>query len=245
MKVIITMAGRGSRFTKQGYTQPKHEIMAGERSLFSWAVGSLKQFFDETFLFIVRKGSYSPESLREEIVRLGIKTYEIIELAEVTKGQADTVMQVAKLIDKDEDILIYNIDTTINPECLSKEAILQGDGSVPLFKAEGTHWSFAKLDETQERITEMAEKRPISSWGSVGLYYFHPWQDFSEAFEAMSAQLLDEYGEIYIAPLYNYLIEQGKTIHPVFLPQNSYAALGTPEELEIFIKNNAYFVEES
>ncbi|MEO1772043.1 glycosyltransferase family 2 protein [Candidatus Enterococcus ferrettii] len=244
MKVIITMAGRGSRFTKQGYTQPKHEIMAGDRSLFSWAIGSLKQFFDETFLFIVRKGSYSPTYLIEEIVGLGIKTYDIIELDEVTNGQADTVMQAAEFINKDEDLLIYNIDTTIQPEYLSKEAIRQADGSVPLFKAEGTHWSFAKLDRPQERITEMAEKRPISSWGSVGLYYFRQWQDFSEAFEVMSDQLLAEYGEIYIAPLYNYLIERGKTIHPVFLPEDSYAALGTPEELETFIKNNAHFVEE-
>ena len=235
MKVIITMAGRGSRFTKQGYTQPKHEIMAGNCSLFSWAIGSLRNFFDETFLFVVRKGGYSPAYLIEEIVRLGILSYDIIELDEVTRGQADTVMQAAEFVEADEDILIYNIDTTIKPEYLPKEAIIKADGSVPLFEAEGTHWSFAKLDERQERITEMAEKRPISSWGSVGLYYFRQWQDFSAAFEAMADQLLTEYGEIYIAPLYNRLIEQEKTICPVFLPQNSYAALGTPEELKAFI----------
>lgn len=238
MKVVITMAGRGSRFIKQGYTQPKHEIMAGDHSLFSWAIGSLQNFFDETFLFIVRKGCYSPEYLIEEIVRLGIRSYDIIELEEVTKGQADTVIQAAELVDEEEDILIYNIDTTIKPEYLVKEDIVQSDGSVPLFEAEGTHWSFAKLDEAQKRITEMAEKRPISSWGSVGLYYFRRWQDFSAAFEVMADQLLTEYGEIYIAPLYNHLIEQGKTICPVFLPQNSYAALGTPEELETFINQN-------
>lgn len=241
MKVIITMAGRGSRFTKQGYTQPKHEIMAGDRSLFVWAVGSLQNFFDETFLFVVREGSYSPEYLIEEIVRLGIRSYDIIELGEVTSGQEDTVMQAAELVEEDEDLLIYNIDTMIKPEYLSKEAIVQADGSVPLFEAEGTHWSFAKLDEAQERITEMAEKRPISSWGSVGLYYFRSWRDFSAAFAAMGEQLLAEYGEIYIAPLYNYLIGQGRRIHPVFLPEDSYAALGTPEELERFVKQREKF----
>lgn len=234
MNVIITMAGRGSRFAKVGYRQPKHEIMAGERSLFSWSMRSLEQFYDERFIFIVRKDSYSETYLIKEINQLGIENYFIIELAEVTKGQADTVMQTAKYLDDEEDILIYNIDTTIKPEYLSKQEVVQGDGSVPLFEAEGTHWSFAKLDETKNRITAMAEKRPISSWGSVGLYYFRRWKDFSEAFEEMADDLLADYGEIYIAPLYNYLIKKGKNIHPVFLPQDSYAALGTPEELEKF-----------
>lgn len=230
------MAGRGSRFSKVGYQQPKHEIMAGEQSLFTWSMHSLKQFYNEHFIFIVRKESYSEKSLIKEIQCLGIESYFIMELGEVTKGQADTVMQVADLIDDEEDVLIYNIDTTIKPGYLSKKEIVKGDGSVPLFKAEGTHWSFAKLDEGSQKIIEMAEKRPISSWGSVGLYYFHRWIDFSEAFEKMADQLLEDYGEIYIAPLYNYLIDAGKIITPVLLPPDSFAALGTPEELTEFVQ---------
>lgn len=237
MNVIITMAGRGSRFTKVGYKQPKHEIMAGELSLFAWSMRSLEQFYDEHFIFIVRKGSYSEAHLIKEISKLGIQSYFILELTEMTRGQADTVMQVADMLSDDEDILIYNIDTTIKSEFLPKNAIIQGDGTVPVFEAEGTHWSFAKLDETSNKITEMAEKRPISSWGSVGLYYFRRWKDFSDAFERMSDQLLEEYGEIYIAPLYNELIKHGKDICPVFLLDNSYAALGTPEELAVFINH--------
>ncbi|MBO0459423.1 glycosyltransferase family 2 protein [Enterococcus hulanensis] len=244
MNIVITMAGRGSRFAKVGYNQPKHEIVAGEHSLFVWSMRSLKQFYDERFIFIVRKGSYSEPSLIKEIQNLGIESYFIMELAEITKGQADTVMQIADLLDDEEDILIYNIDTAIKPEYLSKKQVVQGDGSVPLFEAEGTHWSFAKLDETKKRIIEMAEKRPISSWGSVGLYYFRRWKDFSDAFEEMSDQLLKDYGEIYIAPLYNYLINAGKLVIPVLLPPDSFAALGTPEELAIFLKNKTSFMEE-
>lgn len=241
MNVVVTMAGRGSRFSKAGYQQAKHEIIAEGRSLFWWSMHSLEQLFDEQFIFIVRKESYSKPHLIDEIMQLGIASYVIVELASVTKGQADTVMQVANFFYDDEDILVYNIDTTIKPEYLSKEAIIQSDGTVPLFEAEGTHWSFAKLDEPKKRIIEMAEKRPISSWGSVGLYYFHQWKDFSSAFEKMSDQLLEDYGEIYIAPLYNYLIEKGKIIKPIFLPSESFASLGTPEELENFTQNKKIF----
>lgn len=236
MKVIITMAGQGSRFTKQGYQQPKHEIMAGEHSLFAWAMHSLENFFDETFLFVVRKGSYSPEYLIEEIGRLEIKSYDIYELDHPTDGQAATVMELAKEIKPEEEVMIYNIDTTIKPQYLLKEKITQGDGCIPLFQAEGTHWSFAKMNDTNSIITEVAEKRPISQWGSVGLYYFKQWQDFQEAYKAEAESIKQEYGEVYIAPLYNYLIQKGKTIKPLFLPKNGYASLGTPEELTEFIQ---------
>lgn len=237
MKVIITMAGQGSRFSKQGYQQPKHEIMAGNCSLFAWAIGSLKEFFDETFLFVVRNGHYSPEYLIEEISKLGILSYDIYELKDRTDGQASTVMELASEMDAAEEVLIYNIDTTIQSKYLLKEEVCQGDGSIPLFKAEGTHWSFAKLDEAGNKIVEVAEKRPISDWGSVGLYYFDKWQDFQTAYESESEAIKKEYGEVYIAPLYNHLLRQGKTIRPVFLPEDSYASLGTPEELTEFIEN--------
>ena len=234
MNVIITMAGKGSRFTKAGYTQPKHEIMAGKQSLFVWSMQSLEPFFDEHFIFIVRKGNYSENQLIFDIQSLGISSYTVQELEEVTKGQADTVMQTTGIADE-EEVLIYNIDTAIDPHYLSKEKIVQNDGTVPVFETGGTHWSFAKIDETG-KISEIAEKKPISSWGSAGLYYFHQWKDFNEAFNQMSENLLEEYGEIYIAPLYNYLIKQGKTILPVLLPKESFAALGTPKELQELFK---------
>lgn len=236
MKVIITMAGQGSRFAIQGYTQPKHEIIAGDRSLFEWAIGSLQNFFDETFLFIVRKGRYSPERLVEEIIRLGIKTYDIYELDHQTDGQAATVMELAEEIDLEEEVLIYNIDTTIQASYLVKSQIRLADGCIPLFEAQGTHWSFARLNESGDQIVEVAEKRPISHWGSVGLYYFSRWRDFQRAYMAEAEVIKQEYGEIYIAPLYNHLLKEGKTIVPLFLPQNSYASLGTPDELIEFIE---------
>lgn len=128
MNVVITMAGRGSRFTKAGYHQPKHEIMAGDRSLFSWSMHSLQSFYDERFIFIVREGCYSRTHLIEEIKNLGIISYFIMELAEVTKGQADTVMQVASYLEDDQDILVYNIDTTIKPEFVSKKKLFKEMG---------------------------------------------------------------------------------------------------------------------
>ena len=145
-------------------------------------------------------------------------------------------MELAEEIDLEEEVLIYNIDTTIQASYLVKSQIRLAEGCIPLFEAQGTHWSFARLNESGDQIVEVAEKRPISHWGSVGLYYFSRWRDFQRAYMAEAEAIKQEYGEIYIAPLYNHLLKEGKTIVPLFLPQNSYASLGTPDELIEFIE---------
>ncbi|OFI49270.1 hypothetical protein BG261_11015 [Floricoccus tropicus] len=237
MKVIITMAGQGSRFKKVGYKCPKHEIQVGGKSLFNWSISSLSDFFDETFYFIVRKNNYSSAYLRKEINSLGIKDYKIFVLEEMTDGQADTVMKVMTNIDDDEGVLIYNIDTHIDPKNVLKSEIVSNDGSVMLFDAKGSHWSFAKIDDDENKIIEMAEKIPISSLGSVGLYYFDKASDYIKAFNESSNDIKQKYGEIYIAPLYNNLIDSNKIIKPVIISSQYFIPLGTPEELENFKTN--------
>ena len=46
-----------------------------------------------------------------------------------------------------------------------------GDGFIPCFKAEGTHWSFVKLNDTGKAV-EVREKERISDNCTIGLYYF-------------------------------------------------------------------------
>ena len=43
-------------------------------------------------------------------------------------------------------------------------------------------------------------------------------------------------GEKYIAPLYNYLIENGGEVYISNINPDKVHVLGTPEELEIFLK---------
>ena len=55
MKIIITMAGEGSRFKKIGIEKSKYEIIAKDKTLFEWSMLSLVDFFSEEFIFIVKK----------------------------------------------------------------------------------------------------------------------------------------------------------------------------------------------
>lgn len=106
MKVIITMAGEGSRFKKVGYKIPKHEIEVKGKSLFEWSMLSLQNFFNEEFIFIVRKNNYNKEVIEKLCEKLGIEKFKFKEIEILTDGQATTAFLCDFLIDNEEDILI-------------------------------------------------------------------------------------------------------------------------------------------
>ena len=211
MKVIITMAGEGSRFKKVGYKIPKHEIEVKGKSLFEWSMLSLLNFFNEEFIFIVRKNNYNKEVIEKLCKKLGIEKFKFKEIEILTDGQATTAFLCDSLIDNEEDILIYNIDTYISGNEILKEEMIKYDGYIPVFKSEGEKWSFIKLD-SEGKIIDVVEKIRVSELGSIGLYYFKSWRDYKNIYLKYKDEIKVKYKEVYIAPMYHYLIEENKNI---------------------------------
>ena len=75
------------------------------------------------------KENYEEEFVLNEIKNLGIKKYNIILLNQITDGQASTAIVASDLIQDNDPILIFNIDTHVNPESLEKN-ILKHDGCI-------------------------------------------------------------------------------------------------------------------
>ncbi len=236
MKVIITMAGMGSRFTKIGIQKPKHEIIANSHSLFYWSMRSLIDFFDETFIFICRKGAYNETFIKLECEQLGIHHFEIIALDELTDGQAATTLFADKFIQENDAVLIYNIDTYIEEDQLKKNDIpLDAAGYLPAFDAVGDKWSFVQLkSEDSLEVKAVSEKVRISNLGTIGLYYFNNWSKFKSILDKNKQDIIRDYKESYIAPMYKYLIDHGNKVYTSIIPTSKIHVLGTPEDVIAF-----------
>ncbi|MBF0331167.1 MAG: glycosyltransferase family 2 protein [Candidatus Omnitrophica bacterium] len=233
MNVIITMSGEGARFKKDGVLVPKPMVQVKGRALLEWALISLTHFFDCPFLFITRRSHNTVGFVKEKCAALGIGQVNIKEIDFLTKGQAATVMEAEVLLaDLDDEILIYNIDTYVDPAELKPEHI-RGYGWVPAFEAEGDHWSFVKCGDGG-RVTQITEKERISRYGSIGLYYFRSFRLFKDAYEKHYRNGSSK--EEYIAPIYNVLLKENKDVHTTILNKSRVHVLGTPEEVEIFNK---------
>ena len=237
MQIIITMAGLGTRFRKAGYNCPKYMIEAKGRTLFEWSMDSLVDYNTHVskYVFVVRAEDDAGDFIREQCQKYGIQNIELVELDHMTDGQATTCMLAIPLCDLEESIMVYNIDTYVEPYEMKYEDI-SGDGHIPCFHAEGEHWSFAKLDENG-KVVEVREKVRISDNCTLGAYYFSSAKLYKELYEEFYADdSRMEKNEKYIAPLYNFMIEKGMPVTLSIVDASKVHVLGTPEELNVFIE---------
>ena len=237
MNIIITMAGRGSRFRDAGYLEPKYEIMAHGRSLFDWSMRSLAHFLPGSrVVFVCLKENDTRDYVLARCAQLGIDDAHVLELDDVTDGQATSAYLSRALWRPDAPLLVYNIDTYVQPDALRPEQIRAGaDGWVPCFQVPGEHWSFVKLGEDGWAV-DLAEKQRISDHASIGLYWFASAAAYAGAYERFFADPANLVrGERYIAPLYRQLLRDGGKVCLSDLPVEAVHVLGTPAELASFL----------
>lgn len=235
---VIPMAGESRRFHEAGFDRPKFQLEVGAISLFSWSVSSFREYFEShPFLFVCRGNSVA-HFVEQQCKILGIHTYEIVELATLTGGQAETVflgLEQANVEDQ-MPVTIFNIDTWRRgfryPDAVDEVC----DGYLEVFDAPGDRWSFVlPSPDAEGLVARTVEKRRISDLCSNGLYHFARAEDFRLAFGMpRDAKTNAEQEEKFVAPIYNVLIDQGRTIRYVEVDTADVINFGTPADFEDF-----------
>lgn len=237
--IIIPMAGLSSRFFEAGYQKPKYMLEAHGRTLFEHSVLSFERYFaTHPFVFIIRDVFDTAEFVQTKATALGISDFRVVTLEQETRGQAETVyLALKKLGIENGPVTIFNIDT-FRPGFEFPEPALIGDGFLEVFEGTGSNWSFARpMESGSQHVAETAEKKPISNLCSDGLYHFTHASDFIESFEEYQSRPRSEWakGELYIAPLYNYLITHGRKIFYSLISDRDIIFCGTPDEYQQFL----------
>lgn len=237
------MAGMSSRFSNAGYELPKYMLQAHGKSLFSFAIESFRHYFNNTeFLFIARDIDNTENFINKEVINIGIKNFSIVILNNLTSGQAETVylgLEKAK-VHQSKPISIFNIDTYRKnftfPHFLNLNKI---DGFLEVFIGKGENWSYVKPgSKLKNSVLETSEKRPISNLCCTGFYHFKNVELFNKTFKKysqdQSIQLVRN--ELFIAPMYNLIINSGGDIRYQKILKKDIFIFGTPEEYENFKK---------
>lgn len=239
MTIIIPMAGLSSRFTKAGFVLPKYMLYIKNRSLFNLAVSSFEKYFDSCrFVFVARDVFDTKTFIEKECELMGIKDFEVVILPAPTKGQAETVLKGIKeaSVAKDEPILIFNIDT-FRPGFTFPQEMDDWDGYLEVFVGSGKNWSYAKTEsDTSTLVVETAEKREISKYCSTGLYYFKSSEMFLNAYVENQEKPITGVAELYVAPLYNYMIAKSLKIHIHVIDRQDVIFSGVPSEYEDLLR---------
>lgn len=236
MKIVIPIAGRGSKFISSGYKEPKPLITVKGKPMVKWATDALEFLeFDHNLVFIILKEHAQNFKLDNKLRELYGDKINIIISDGFTEGAACTVLMAKNHIDNDEELIIYNADQffvdSIKKTIENKAPDIKG--IIPVFHATHPKWSYALVGDNGY-VTETSEKEPISNLATVGLYYFSRGCDFVWAANEMIRKNLRVQGEFYVCPVYNEMIERGDKIlaHEV----KEMWSLGTPEDVEHFSK---------
>lgn len=233
------MAGHGSRFSKAGYANPKPLIPIHGKPMIELVIDNLKPKCEHCFIFICQAEHLNKYPLRE-LLEAKSPGCKIIEVSQVTEGAACTVLLAKEYINNVNQLMIANcdqyIDVNINEYLDTLSPNL--DGLIMTMKENSNKWSYIELN-SQNRITRVVEKEVVSDEATVGIYNYQRGSDFVAAAENMIKKNLRVNNEFYVAPAYNEMIASGKKIgyFNIGTLGNGMHGLGTPEDLELFLKN--------
>jgi len=236
MKVLIPMAGAGSRFSAVGYTFPKPLIEVKNKPMIQVVVENLN--IEAQHIFIVQKTHYEKYHLKT-LLNLISPGCEIVQVDGITEGAACTTLLAKEFIDNNEPLLIANSDQFIewdSNEFLYSMIADSIDGGVLTFTSTHPKWSFAKLD-SHGFIERIEEKNPISDIATVGIYFWKKGSDYVKYAEQMIENDEKVNGEYYVAPVYNNAIVDNKKFKTFNISRMH--GLGTPEDLNAFLLHSA------
>lgn len=241
---IFPMSGRGNRFLEAGYSVEKYLLEVEGKKILEKAVLSFEKYFQtDKFLFVMRNDDVNEQHVTALIASLGIKDFIVVTIGE-SEGQADTVQKGLKSLDPivfdngllEEEIYIFNVDSfLLNFKKFEPSA--KTIASLDVFRPVGDHFSFVEPHPKLSNIvSNVTEKVKVSDLASTGLYYFKHLRYFFQCMETEADRISSQYGEVFVAPLFNHFIERGQVVTYREIDNEEIVILGTPLEYEKYVK---------
>jgi NDP-sugar pyrophosphorylase family protein len=232
INILIPMAGAGSRFGSN--FPPKPFVIINNKPMIELAIKSLSFRDNYNYIFYVR--SEMIEDFKK-LLFLNDYNYEIIEVKKLTEGCACTCLLGISKINNNNPAIIINCDQIMDWDgqkfidfCINSNM----DGVVVTYNSNSPKNSYVRLCD-DGMICETVEKKVISNLSTNGISYWKHGKDFVESCAMMIANNDRCNNEFYIAPSYNYLIQNGKKIINYHIDINQHHAVGTPEDLERYL----------
>jgi glucose-1-phosphate thymidylyltransferase len=207
MKVIIPLAGKGTRLRPHTHLTPKPMLKIAGKPVIDYVMDDLKKLggVDEVI--------YITGHLKEAVESYARSKYPwksaFIEQKKQL-GTADAVRLAQPHID--QPVMIIFVDTIFDADL----------GIIPKTNADGIIWVKEVEDyqrfgvvvtDAQGNMTKIVEKpsTPVSKRANIGLYYIRNWKLLVEGIDWVMRQPPNK-GEYYLTDVFQYMIDKGAKI---------------------------------
>jgi dTDP-glucose pyrophosphorylase len=236
MIVVVPMAGRGSRYSEQGFEIPKPLINVAGKLMINWALKSLEGISYDKIIFVALHEHEAQYNINKILTETLGNKFELVLINEVTEGQLCTVLMAKEFFVAGQDLLVIASDSMIKSE-IGKDIVHRNPetkGIISVINLPGERWSFARTNSNGE-VIEVAEKVRISNHASTGIYYFSDSCEFMNIAEDIVAKQEKTKGEYYVIPVYQKMIQNQQKVR-ISIAGEMWD-MGTPEAKSIFEKH--------
>lgn len=234
--LIITAAGKASRFHDVGYDQPKYLLpWTNSQSILRNIIDELtvSKLIDYVLLIVNKREQFFEDKIRNELPN---EINSDILFVRDTLGQAHTtLLGVEEIIRKGRGTnhcIIHNSDTILKNRDIQKLTNFASDekiiGFVDTFQSNNRAYSY--ILESSGFLKRFLEKETISPMASSGLISFSSAKIFLEIYNSYSNKI-DNTSEIYMSKLIDCSLQNGDLYKVNYNPETlNTIVLGTPEE---------------
>jgi glucose-1-phosphate thymidylyltransferase len=210
VKVIIPLAGKGTRLRPHTYTTPKPLLRVGGRPVMSYILDDLRELGVTEAVFIT---GYLKETI-ESYMAAEYPDFTVHYVEQpVQNGTAGAVALAKPHIDS--EVLIIFVDTLFDAD-LSLVRQLPAETSGVIWAKEVEDYQrfgviVTDADGNMKRIIEKPAD-PVSKLANIGLYYIRDWKLLYRGIDATMQGPPGKTGEFYLTDAFQFMIDHGAKI---------------------------------
>jgi glucose-1-phosphate thymidylyltransferase len=210
MKVIIPLAGKGTRLRPHTHVTPKPMLKVAGRPVMDYVLDDVKQLGNvEQVVYITGH----LKEMVEEHARRDIGLPAVFVEQKVQDGTAGAVNLARPYVD--QPVLIIFVDTIFDAD-LSVINRVDADGIIWTKEVEDYQRFGVVVTDDAGNMTKIVEKpsTPISKRANIGLYYIRNWQLLYEGIDHVLTRPKNK-GEYYLTDAFQYMIDKGAKIRVI------------------------------
>ena len=210
MKVIIPLAGKGTRLRPHTHVTPKPMLRVAGKPVMDYILEDLERLGN------VEQVVYVTGHLKEKVeqhAREALDVPSVFVEQQVQDGTAGAVNLARPYVD--QPVLIVFVDTIFDAD-LSVVKDVDADGIIWVKEVEDYQRFGVVVTDAEGNMTRIVEKpkEPISKRANIGLYYIRNWQLLFEGIDHVLTQPKNK-GEYYLTDAFQYMIDHGARIRVI------------------------------
>ena len=207
MKVIIPLAGKGTRLRPHTHITPKPMLKVAGKPVMAYILEDLERLGNvEQVVYIT---GHLKEKV-EEYTKQAFKIPAVFIEQKVQDGTAGAVDLARPYVD--QPVLIIFVDTIFDAD-LSVINRTDADGIIWVKEVEDYQRFGVVVTDVDGNMTKIVEKpkTPISKRANIGLYYIRNWKLLYEGIAHVLSQPKNQ-GEYFLTDAFQYMIDKGARI---------------------------------